>query len=101
MFAALSAFRSWARKRKRLLAGIVGLAVKTAGSCVPGVSLAAEVLGELAEKAAEDVLDPENKQPLAREQLEQLDAWVANLSRNYAALLDRLEQLPVPDAGTL
>ncbi len=101
MFAALSSFGSWAKKRKRLLAGVVGVAVKSASACVPGVSLAAEMLGQLAEKAAEDILDPESKQPLAREQLAQLNDWMATLSQKYAGLLDRLEQLPLADSATL
>src|SRR4051794_9260833 len=63
MLAALSSFGSWAKKRKRLLAGVVGVAVKSASACVPGVSLAADVLGQLAEKATEDILDPDSKQP--------------------------------------
>ncbi len=101
MFAALSSFRVWASKRKRLLAGVVGVAVKTASACVPGVSLAAEILGQLAEKAAEDVLDPETHHALSREQLAQFNEWMASLSRNYAGLLDRLEQMPLADGGTL
>src|SRR5262249_30543118 len=101
MFAALSSFSGWAKKRKRLLAGVVGVAVKSASSCVPGVSLAAEVLGQLAEKATEDLLDPDSKQPLSREQLAQLNDWMATLSQKYSALLDRLEQLPLAESGTL
>ncbi len=101
MFAALSSFHVWASKRERLLAGVVGVAVKTASACVPGVSLAAEILGQLAEKAAEDVLDPETHHALSREQLAQFKDWMASLSRNYAGLLDRLEQMPLADGGTL
>jgi formylglycine-generating enzyme required for sulfatase activity/serine/threonine protein kinase len=101
MFAALSSFGSWAKKRKRLLAGVVGVTVKSASACVPGVSLAAEILGRLAEKAAEDILDPESKQPLAREQLAELNDWMATLSQKYSRLLDRLEQLPLANNSTL
>ena len=101
LFPALTAFRSWAGKRKRLLAGVVGVAVKTASACVPGVSLAAEMLGQLAENAVEDMLDPDTRQPLTQEQLAQLNEWMANLSHSYAGLLDRLEQMPIADNGTL
>ncbi len=68
---------------------------------MPAVSLAAETLGQLAEKAVEDLLDPESKQPLGREQLAQLNEWMASLSQKYSGLLDRLEQLPLADRGTL
>jgi formylglycine-generating enzyme required for sulfatase activity len=101
MFAALSSFRSWAGKRKRLLAGVVNVAVETASSCVPGVNLAARLIGELAEKATEDILDPDTGRRLSQEQLQQLNGWLENLAGSYAGLLDRLDQLPVADGAAL
>jgi formylglycine-generating enzyme required for sulfatase activity len=97
----LSTLASWTRKRKRLLAGLVGCAVQGISVCVPGVGLAAELLGTLANNAAEDLLDPETKQPLSRDQVEQIEGWVRGLTKSYSGLLDRLEQLNVPDAGTV
>src|SRR5262245_44592268 len=99
MFAALSSFRSWAGKRKRLLAGVVNVAVETAASCVPGVNLAARLISELAEKATEDILDPETGKHLSQDQLHQLNGWLEHLAGSYAGLLDRLEQLPLADGG--
>jgi hypothetical protein len=98
---AFAALASWSLKRKRLLAGLVGCAVRGVGACIPGVSLAAELIGTLAEKTAEDLLDPETKQPLGSEDRAQIEAWVRGLTENYAGLLDRLEQLNLPDGGSL
>jgi formylglycine-generating enzyme required for sulfatase activity len=98
---ALSALASWTVKRKRLLAGLVGCAVKGVSACVPGVGLAAELIGSLVEKTTEDLLDPETKQPLSREQIEQIEGWLQSLAQSYSGLLDRLEQLNLPDSGTL
>ncbi len=97
----LSNLRSWARQRRRLLAGLVGVAVETAAASVPGVNVAARFLGDMVEKAAEDALDPETGQPLPAEQLGQINAWLEQLSTSCAALLDRLEQLPLPETGPL
>jgi hypothetical protein len=97
----LSALASWSVKRKRLLAGLVGCAVHGVSACVPGVGLAAELIGSLVEKTTEDLLDPETNQPLSREQVEQIEGWLASLAQSYGGLLDRLEQINLPDSGTL
>src|SRR4051794_26452232 len=101
MFAALELVRAWASKRKRLLAGVVNVAVETAACCVPGVGLAAKIIGDLTEKATEDILDPETRQPLNAEQLQQINGWLEALSKSYAGLLDRLEQLPIADSAPI
>jgi hypothetical protein len=99
--ALFASLRSWGTKRRRLLAGLVGVAVETAAASVPGVNLAAKFLGDMVEKATEDILDPDTHKPLSSDQVGKINAWLEQLTRSYADLLDRLEKLPLPTSGSL
>src|SRR5262249_1259709 len=92
----LSSLKGWAGKRRRLLPGLVGVAVETAASSVPGVNLAAKFLGDVVEKATDHVLDPQTGQPMSPHPITHINPWLGNPSTAYAGLLDRLEQMPLP-----
>lgn len=108
--AAIEGFRKWTAKRRRLLQGLLGLAVEGVAGCVPGGGLAVwstRILGEFAKHgvdrlAATSAAVPDVKptgQSMNAEQLDQLNGWLASLSSSYAGLLDRLDALvTLPDA---
>jgi formylglycine-generating enzyme required for sulfatase activity len=103
-WAAIDGFRKWTVKRKKLLQGLVGVAVEGVAECVPGGKLAVwatRIVGEFAKHGVERLKDtaacvPDVKpagQPFPAEQLDQLNGWMASLSASYAGLLDRLDAL--------
>jgi formylglycine-generating enzyme required for sulfatase activity len=94
-----SLFRSWPPKARHVLAGLVGLAVETAASAVPGVSIAARIISTIAEKGTEDILDPQTGEKMPAEQSQQITEWLGSLAASYAALVEKLHPLPMPDGS--
>ncbi len=103
-WAAIEEFRNWTAKRKQLLQGLLGLAVEGVACCVPGGTLgvwATRIVGEFAKHGVHRLADasaavPDVKpagQSIPAEQLDQLNGWMASLSKSYAGLLDRLDSL--------
>jgi formylglycine-generating enzyme required for sulfatase activity len=107
-WAAIEGFRKWTAKRRRLLQGLIGVAIDGVASCVPGGALAVwstRIVGEFAKhgvdrlaNASDDVPDVKPAgQAFSAEQLDQLNGWLASLSASYANLLDRLDsQVALP-----
>jgi formylglycine-generating enzyme required for sulfatase activity len=105
----LEKIRAWVAKRKRLLTGLVGVVVEETAACIPGAHLAVKIAGEVARHGVERFSDPAAAiadikpagQPFPTEQLDQINAWLQNLTDCYAGLLDRLEQdLQVLDSAS-
>jgi hypothetical protein len=103
-WAAIDGFRQWTVKRKRLLQGLLGLAVEGVAECVPGGGLAVwttRIIGEFAKHGVERLADTSSDVPdvkaggqsFSAEQLDQLNGWLAALASSYAGLLDRLDAL--------
>lgn len=96
-----SVLHSWAVPRRKLLAGLAGVAVEAAVTCVPGVGTVARHLGAMVEKGTEAVLDPATGQPLPPDQLAQVRALVEQMAGSYATLLDRLEGMALPATDSM
>lgn len=101
-WAAIEGFCQWTARRKRLLQGLVGLAVEGVADCVPGGAVtlwATRIIGEFAKHGIERLANPQAAvpdvkpvgQPIPAEQLDQLNSWLASLSSSYKGLLDRLD----------
>src|SRR5262245_29496604 len=105
-WSAITSLHGWAVKRKGLIAGLVGAVVETACASVPGVSLASRLIGELTRHGTDRLLNPAVEVPDVKpagqafptEQLDQINAWLEQLTGCYMSVLDRLETL-VPVNG--
>jgi formylglycine-generating enzyme required for sulfatase activity len=101
---AIATVQQWVGKRRGLLAGIIDVAVHEAISLVPGAHAALRVgvlVGGAAAKIGLAALAPgeEVAPALPNEQMDQINAWLQQLTTSYATLLDKLEALPDTDAA--
>jgi len=103
----IATVQQWLGKRKRLLTGLVGVAVEEAVDLVPGARLAVRIVGEITKHGVERLAKPEADIPDVKpagqafptEQLDQINAWLETLTTSYGTLLDRLESLPIQDGA--
>ncbi len=96
----IDSLRGWVTKRKKLLTGLVGVVVEETVACIPGASIAVKIVGEAVKHGVERFSNPaaaipdikQAGQAFPVEQLDQINAWLQNLTESYGSLLDRLEK---------
>jgi hypothetical protein len=102
---AIEKVRSWARKRKGLLTGLVGVVADSTAVVVDpdganlGAGIAVKIVGEVVKHGVDRLLSAETDIPdlkaagkaFTTEEIDEINRWLARLTDAYTGLLEQME----------